>query len=150
MERKLPASIGQLLLWAPTTAYDKKHPSHQTFKNAPFFSAEASQWMHDEFMPESKDRETALASPLTYLPDEVLAKYPPTTLFLSTVDPLIDECVEFGHRLQKNGVDAAIIKADGQLHGFWLIKALRIGPTARAIMDLAEIRIKRIFASDVN
>jgi acetyl esterase/lipase len=149
LEKKLGARIGQLLLWAPTTTYDRKFPSHETFKKAPVLSAEASEWMHNSFIPDPKQRETVLASPLTQLSDQVLAQFPPTTLFLSTVDPLIDECVAFGNRLQKQGVDAAIIKAEGQLHCFCLIKALRDGPTARAVMDLAEIRLKKIFPPSI-
>ncbi|KAF5248160.1 hypothetical protein FANTH_6090 [Fusarium anthophilum] len=145
--QKLPAKIGHLLLWAPTTTYDTKLPSHETFKNAPFLSQASMKWMHDSFMPNEEDRKTPLASPLTYIPDELLAQFPPTVLFLSTVDPLVDEGVAFGNRLQKAGVDAAIIKAEGQLHSFCLIKDTRNGPTARAVMDLAAAKLKTSLSS---
>ncbi|KAF5645835.1 alpha beta hydrolase [Fusarium tjaetaba] len=141
------ARIGHLLLWAPTTTYDTKLPSHETFKNAPFLSQASMKWMHDSFIPNEEDRKTPLASPLGYIPDELLAQFPPTVLFLSTVDPLVDEGVAFGNRLQKAGVDAAIIKAEGQLHSFCLIKETRNGPTARAVMDLAAAKLKTTFSS---
>jgi acetyl esterase/lipase len=60
-------------------------------------------WMHDSFIPNEEDRKAPLASPLGYMPDEVLAQFPPAVLFLSTVDPLVDEGVAFGNRLQKVG-----------------------------------------------
>ncbi|KAF5229930.1 hypothetical protein FAUST_10094 [Fusarium austroamericanum] len=145
LERKLPANIGQLVLWAPVTVTHKKLGSYTTFAQAPFLTEDSMDWMIDSFLPNPKDRETALASPLTHLSDKVLAQFPPTIIFLSTVDPLHDEGVAFGHRLQENGVDASIIKAEGQMHAFCLVKALRDGPTARAVMEMAALRLKRIF-----
>jgi acetyl esterase/lipase len=122
-----------------------EYPSYKTYGDAPFLPAVTMQWMINTFIPNKADRETALASPLAFLPDEVLCRFPPTTIFLSTVDPLVDEGVAFGHRLQALGVDAAVIKAEGQLHGFCLVKDLREGPTAKAVMDLAASRLCRIF-----
>nr|AMB48870.1 alpha/beta hydrolase [Fusarium camptoceras] len=147
LERKLPAKIGQLVLWAPVTETHKKLASYKTFKEAPFLPEASMDWMIDSFLPNKKDRETALASPLTYLPDHVLAQFPPTIIFLSTIDPLLDEGVAFGYRLQKNGVDASIVKAEGQMHAFCLVKALRDGPTARAVMEMAALRLKKVFPS---
>lgn len=145
LERKLPTKIGQLVLWALVTVTHKEYPSYKTYGDAPFLPAMTMQWMIDTFMPNKVDRETALASPLAFLPDEVLSRFPPTTIFLSTVDPLVDEGVAFGHRLQALGVDAAVIKAEGQLHGFCLVKDLREGPAAKAVLDLAALRLCRIF-----
>ncbi|GKU15152.1 unnamed protein product, partial [Fusarium langsethiae] len=118
---------------------------YETFKDAPFLPEASMDWMIDSFIPNKKDRETALASPLTHLSDQVLAQFPPTIIFLSTVDLLVDEGVAFGDRLQKNGVDAAVIKAEGQMHAFCLVKALRDGPSARAVMEMAALRLRRIF-----
>jgi acetyl esterase/lipase len=145
LERKLPTKIGQMVLWAPVTATHTEYPSYKTYGDAPFLPAVTMQWMINTFIPNKADRETALASPLAFLPDEVLCRFPPTAIFLSTVDPLVDEGVAFGHRLQALGVDAAVIKAEGQLHGFCLVKDLREGPTAKAVMDLAALRLCRIF-----
>jgi acetyl esterase len=145
LERKLPTKIGQMVLWAPVTVTHKEYPSYKTYGDAPFLPAVTMEWMIDTFIPNKADRETALASPLAFLPDEVLSRFPPTTIFLSTVDPLVDEGVAFGHRLQALGVNTAVIKAEGQLHGFCLVKDLREGPTAKAVMDLAALRLCRIF-----
>jgi acetyl esterase/lipase len=145
LERKLPTTIGQMVLWAPVTVTHKEYSSYKTYGDAPFLPAVTMQWMIDTFIPDKADRETALASPLAFLPDEVSSKFPPTTIFLSTVDPLVDEGVAFGHRLQTLGVDAVVIEAEGQLHGFCLVKDLRQGPAAKAVLDLASLRLCRIF-----
>ncbi|QPC74564.1 hypothetical protein HYE68_005316 [Fusarium pseudograminearum] len=150
LERKLLTKIGQLVLWAPVTVTHKKLGSYTTFAQAPFLTEDSMDWMIDSFLPNPNDRETALASPLTHLSDKILAQFPPTIIFLSTVDPLHDEGVAFGYRLQENGVDASIMKAEGQMHAFCLVKALRDGPTARTVMEMAALRLKRIFPHDTS
>lgn len=104
-------------------------------------------WMIETFIPNKSDRETALGSPLTHLPDDVVSKFPPTIIFLSAVDPLVDEGVAFGQRLQGLGVDASVIKAEGQMHAFCLVKALRNGPTAQAVLELAALKLQRVISS---
>ena len=147
LERKLPAKVDQLVLWAPVTVTHKKLASYKTFKDAPFLPEASMDWMISSFIPNKEDRETALASPLTHLPDNLLAQFPPTIILLSTVDPLLDEGVAFGYRLQTNGVDASVVKAEGQIHAFCLVKALRDGPTAQAVIEMAALRLRKIFPS---
>ncbi|KAJ5221415.1 uncharacterized protein N7469_010302 [Penicillium citrinum] len=142
LERGLRAEITHMVLFYPVTDVHKKSESYETFKDGPFLLADTMDWMIDAFLPERKDRETALASPLSFLSDKILSKFPPTTIFLSAVDPLLDEGIEFGQRLQKAGVDAAVIKAEGQMHAFVLLKALRNSPTPRAVMELAALRLR--------
>lgn len=141
--RHLPADISHIVLWAPVTTTDVKHLSYETYKDAPFLPVDALDWMISTFLPNREDRKTALSSPLTHLPDDTLRQFAPTTIFLSTIDPLVDEGASFGKRLQDNGVDAAVIKAEGQMHAFCLLKVLRDGPTARAIMELAASRLRK-------
>ncbi|KAH7209952.1 NADP-dependent oxidoreductase domain-containing protein [Fusarium oxysporum] len=143
LQRQLPATIGQIVLWAPVTVTHKKYPSYTTFKDGPFLPEATMDWMIETFIPNKSDRETALGSPLTHLPDDVVSKFPPTIIFLSAVDPLVDEGVAFGQRLQGLGVDASVIKAEGQMHAFCLVKALRNGPTAQAVLELAALKLQR-------
>ncbi|KAF4336583.1 alpha beta hydrolase [Fusarium beomiforme] len=145
LERQLPTTIGQIALWAPVTVTHKKYPSYTTFKDGPFLTEADMDWMIDTFIPSKSDRETALASPLTHISDKVLSKFPPTIMFLSTVDPLVDEGVAFGLRLQSLGVDAPVIKAEGQMHAFCLVPNLRNGSTAQAVMEMAALRLRKIF-----
>ncbi|KAH7028445.1 vegetative specific protein H5 [Macrophomina phaseolina] len=147
IERNLPARIGQMILFYPVTDTRIKMESYETFKDGPFLPVETMDWMIDAFLPNKKDRETALASPLSFLADEVLSKFPPTTIFLSDMDPLIDEGRAFGHRLQKVGVDAAVIRAEGQIHAFVLAKPIRQSAAARAMVELAACKMRKAFSS---
>lgn len=142
LERRLPAEISHIVIFYPVTDTHKKSKSYETFKEGPFLMADTMDWMIDAFLPDKKDRETALASPLSFLSDDVLAKFPPTTVLLSAVDPLLDEGIAFGQRLQSAGVDAVVIKAEGQMHAFVLLKAIRDSPTARAVMELTVLRLR--------
>lgn len=142
LERSLPAEIAHIVLFYPVTDTHKKLSSYETFKDGPFLLADTMDWMIAAFLPEKKDRQTALASPLSFLSDHILSRFPPTTVFLPAVDPLLDEGMEFGKRFQKAGVDAAVIRAEGEMHAFVLLKAIRDSPTARAVMDLTALRLR--------
>lgn len=52
----------------------KKLASDDTFKDGPFLPADMMDWMIDMFLPKMKDRETALASPLSFLSSDILFK----------------------------------------------------------------------------
>jgi len=145
LERSLPAKIGQLILFNPVTDTHMKMESYETYKDGPFLSAASMDWMIDAFLPNESDRKTALASPLSFAPDTVLSSFPPTTVFVGDVDPLVDEGKAFGRRLQRLGNDAAIIQADGQMHAFMLVRAIRHSPTARAIMEFACLKMRKAF-----
>lgn len=145
IERNLPAKISQMILFNPVTDTQMKHESYETYKDGPFLPAASMDWMIDAFLPNESDRKTALASPLSFAPDEVLLKFPPTTIFVGDVDPLVDEGKAFGRRLQQLGMDAAVIQADGQMHAFILVGALRHSPTARAVMEFACLKMRKAF-----
>ena len=145
LERNLPARIGQMILFNPVTDTQMRLQSYETFKDGPFLSAASMDWMIEAFLPNESDRKTALASPLSFTPDEVLSRFPPTTVFVGDVDPLVDEGKAFGRRLQGLGNDAAVIQADGQMHAFMLVGAIRSSPTARAVMELACLKMRKAF-----
>jgi acetyl esterase/lipase len=100
-------------------------------------------WMIDAFLPKLEDRRLPLTSPLEFAPDDVLAKFPPTTIFVSGADPLIGEGEAFGHRLQQLGVDAAVLKADGQVHDYVLLEPVRKSATSRAVVELASLKLSK-------
>jgi acetyl esterase len=145
LERNLPAKIGQMILFNPVTDTQMKLQSYETFKDGLFLSAASMDWMIEAFLPNKGDRKTALASPLSYAPDEALSKFAPTTTFVGDIDPLVDEGKAFGRRLQKLGVDSAIIQGDGQMHAFMAVVALRESPTARAMIEFACLKMRKAF-----
>lgn len=146
LERHLPSIVAQIVIFAPVTVTHKKLASYQTFKDGPFLFLDSIDWIIGTFLPNERDRETALASPLTHLSDDILSKFPQTTIFLSTIDPL----VAFGRRLQATGVDASIIKAEGQMHAFVLLRVPRNSLTAVATMELTASRLRKIFLESSN
>ena len=73
----------------------------------------------------------------------MLSKLPPTTVFLSGADPLIREGEAFRLRLQKSGVETAIIKAEGQIHDYVMLELIRTTATAKAVVELAALHLKK-------
>lgn len=139
--RGLPAKIGQLVLLYPVTDTHAKSSTYKTFQNGPYLAEKTMDWMIDAFLPNEEDRKTPLASPLAFAPDDVLAKFPPTTIFLSGADPLIGEGEAFGQRLQKLGVDAAILQAIGVIHDYVMLEPIRNTATPRAVTELAALKL---------
>ncbi|KAK5045066.1 hypothetical protein LTR84_010214 [Exophiala bonariae] len=146
LERNLSTNIVQLVIFNPVTDTHMKMPSYEIYKDAPLLTAGDMDWMINACLPNKKDRENARTSPLSFASDDVLAKFPPTIIVLSDVDPLLDEGRAFGHRLQKAGVDCAIIKAEGQMHAHFVVITLRNNATARAIVELSALKIRRALA----
>ncbi|KAM5352771.1 hypothetical protein ACJ41O_005493 [Fusarium nematophilum] len=142
-QRSLPSKIAHIILLYPVTDTHKKSPTYKTFQNGPYLAEKTMDWMIAAFLPNEEDRRLPLTSPLEFAPDEVLAKFPPTTVFVSGADPLIGEGEAFGHRLQGLGVDAAVLKADGQIHDFALLEPVRKAPTARAVVELASLKLRK-------
>ncbi|KAM3485436.1 hypothetical protein MY3957_009954 [Beauveria namnaoensis] len=141
--RGLPAKIGQLVLLYPVTDTHTKSETYKEFQNGPYLAEKTMDWMIDAFLPNKADRRSALASPLSFAADEVLAKFPPTTIFVSGADPLIGEGEAFGRRLQQLGVDAAILKAEGVIHDYVMLEPIRNTATPRAVTELAALKLRK-------
>jgi acetyl esterase/lipase len=58
-----------------------------------------------------------LASPF-YASNEILRHFPPTLLFASSNDPLLDDSVVFNQRLREHGVDSDLIAAHNLPHAY--------------------------------
>eukprot|EP00551_Chaetoceros_affinis_P019371 CAMPEP_0203738742 /NCGR_PEP_ID=MMETSP0092-20131115/43603_1 /ASSEMBLY_ACC=CAM_ASM_001090 /TAXON_ID=426623 /ORGANISM="Chaetoceros affinis, Strain CCMP159" /LENGTH=527 /DNA_ID=CAMNT_0050624553 /DNA_START=390 /DNA_END=1973 /DNA_ORIENTATION=+ len=54
-----------------------------------------------------------------YAPDEILRIFPPTLLYASSEDPLLDDSVHFNARLRSNGVDSDLRAAQNLPHAYW-------------------------------
>ncbi|CAB9501635.1 Hormone-sensitive lipase [Seminavis robusta] len=59
-----------------------------------------------------------LASPL-FAPNSILARFPPTLLFASSNDPLLDDSVEFNQRLRSLNVQSEIRAVQNMPHAYW-------------------------------
>ena len=54
-----------------------------------------------------------------YAPDEILCIFPPTLMFASSEDPLLDDSVQFNTRLRANGVDSDLRAVQNVPHAYW-------------------------------
>lgn len=54
-----------------------------------------------------------------YTPDAILRIFPPTLMFASSEDPLLDDAVHFNSRLRANGVDSDLRAAQNVPHAYW-------------------------------
>lgn len=73
----------------------------------------------DAYLPQSLgiSKKDPLASPF-YASDAVLRQFPPTLLFASSNDPLLDDSVVFNQRLRSHGVDSDLIAAHNLPHAY--------------------------------
>jgi len=143
LRNNLALNITHLVLFYPVTDTHQKSTTYKSFKEGPYLTERTMDWMVDAFLPNKADRRNSLTSPLSFLSDGELAQFPPTTLFLSGADPLIAEGEAFGLRLQENGVETSIMKADGQIHDYVMLEPIRRTATAKAVVELAAAHLKK-------
>eukprot|EP00743_Colponemidia_sp_Colp-15_P006203 GILK01006672.1.p1 GENE.GILK01006672.1~~GILK01006672.1.p1 ORF type:complete len:819 (-),score=180.26 GILK01006672.1:33-2489(-) len=60
-------------------------------------------------------------------PDDILSKFPPTSIMVGSKDPLHDDCVRFTHRLQNLNRQVRLKVYEGMPHGFLSYDAPVIG-----------------------
>jgi acetyl esterase/lipase len=74
----------------------------------------------DAYVPSSLQisKSDPIVSPY-YAPDEILRIFPPTLLYASSEDPLLDDSVQFNTRLRANGVDSDLRAAHNVPHAYW-------------------------------
>lgn len=93
------------------------------------------------YMPNKADRDSALGSPRD-VPDSIAKQFPPILIVVSSADPLRTDGALLGQKLQKLGVDCAVIQGDGQLHDTVLAEETRNGPTPKVLMGIISSEIK--------
>lgn len=71
----------------------------------------------EAYLPPGVDNKDSLVSPF-YAPDEVLRRFPPTLLFASSKDPLLDDSVTFNERLRVLGVDSELMAVHNVPHAY--------------------------------
>lgn len=140
--RQLKVTIPHLILFYPVTDTHAKSETYKTFQNGPYLAEKTMDWMINAFLPKEADRRNALTSPLKFASTETLAKFPPTTIFVSGADPLIGEGEQFGERLLDAGVNTAILKVEASIHDFVMLEPVRKSGGAQAAVELAALRLK--------
>lgn len=142
-QRSLPTRPSSLVLFYPVTTTNEQSSTYTEFENGPYLTKALLEWMVEAFVPNSSDRKLPINSPLNSMSDKDLAQFPPTLILTSGVDPLREEGELFGNRLQRLGVEAAVLRVDGQVHDWAIVQATRRSPGSRAAVCLAALKTKR-------
>ena len=71
----------------------------------------------EAYLPDGTDSKDSLVSPF-YAEDQVLRRFPPTLLFASSKDPLLDDSVTFNERLRVLGVDSELMAVHNVPHAY--------------------------------
>lgn len=87
-----------------------------------------------------------VASPY-FASDEIISNFPPTLIFTSSEDPLLDDSVSFNSRLRAVGVKSSLRAAHDLPHAFWALSTAGI-PEARQVQKECQRFLSMIFCSD--
>ncbi len=135
-ERDLPAPRAQILVY-PVTDYELDSASMIDNATGYFLEAEHMQWFWELYARDESDYDDPHFSPLRAHDLEGLA---PALVVVAEFDPLRDQGLAYGKRLQAAGVSTEIVHGDGVFHGFFGMHPLvepAQGPWDRALATLA-------------
>lgn len=135
-----PRLVHQLLIY-PVTDAALDTESYAANGEGYMLTREGMQWFFDNYLGESADRFDPMIAPLR-APD--VAGLPAATIITAEFDPLRDEGEAYGSRLQAAGVDTAVRRYDGMIHGFFGMTDLL--EDARHATAFAAERLRAAFA----
>jgi len=78
-----------------------------------------------------------IASPY-YASDDILRIFPPTLLYASSKDPLLDDSVHFNARLRRLGMDSDLRAAQDMPHAYWGLGGFGLHPEASQVQRECE------------
>ncbi|MES2259327.1 MAG: alpha/beta hydrolase [Pseudomonadota bacterium] len=109
-----PALLMQVLVY-PATDFAGRHVSRERLGARPPLTGQTLDWFATQYLRSESDRTDWRASPLL-APD--LAGVAPAMLVTCGCDPLEDEAIAYGRRLQAAGALLHYRRFPGQVHGF--------------------------------
>jgi acetyl esterase len=108
-----------------------------------FLTKEAMFWFREHYLSGGEDPADPRVSP-GRAPDSAIVGLPPGLVVTAEYDPLRDEGEIYGERLRAAGVDMAVSRYDGMVHGFMSMADLL--PDGRAAIDEASITLRAALA----
>jgi acetyl esterase len=114
-DRGGPGLCFQLLIY-PVTAADFDTPSYHDNGEGYLLSRRGMQWFWDQYVPDLEQRREPYAAPLCA---KSLTSLPPALVQTAEFDPLRDEGEAYAAALDKAGVNVALTRYDGLIHGFF-------------------------------
>jgi acetyl esterase/lipase len=128
----------QLLIY-PVCDYTEKRPSYRLFGDGFLLTERNMDWYRGHYLPSEEAAHDPRASPLLA---EDLSGSPRTYMAIAGFDPLRDEALAYGRRLEEAGVDLTLELHPGLVHGF--ANMTRLGRSAPAAMARAAQALRAI------
>jgi acetyl esterase len=123
-----PALTSQLLVY-PVTDHLPDTPSMRECSDRYFLDARSLEWFWSLYLSDPGDVDAA-----TPMRARDLRGLPPALVITPEHDPLRDEGERYADRLCEAGVEAAAVRYDGMVHGFFSMSRL---PASRAAVERA-------------
>ncbi|HTO00951.1 MAG TPA: alpha/beta hydrolase [Microthrixaceae bacterium] len=111
----VPPPTAQCLIY-PGTDMLMREPSHRLFADGFFLTNDAMKWYRDQYLPDTSDWTSPLASPIE---QDDLSGIAPAFIVTAGFDPLRDEGRRYGERLAEAGVPVRYRCYDDMVHGFF-------------------------------
>ncbi|BAL23399.1 alpha/beta hydrolase [Azoarcus sp. KH32C] len=131
-------AVRQLLLIYPSTQIHSERPSRKRFSDGYFLDRESLEWFFTRYLPEG-GADDWRTSP--FLADS-LAGLPPILLLMAEFDPLVDDCLAFAARVEREGGAVDRVMFDGVVHGF--VTLPKLFPEAIAAIEVIGERLRRL------
>jgi acetyl esterase len=128
----------QLLIY-PVCDLSEKRESYRLFGEGFFLTERNMDWYRTNYLANETEARDPRVSPLLA---EDVSGTPRTYLTIAGFDPLRDECLAYGRRLEEAGVDVEVVLQEGLIHGF--ANMTRLGRTAPAAMRAAAGALRSI------
>ncbi|MGH3089259.1 MAG: alpha/beta hydrolase [Rubrobacteraceae bacterium] len=113
-DRAGPEISRQLLIY-PSVDFTENYPSYEENGEGYFLTTAAMKWFIGHYIEEESYKEEWTASPILAGDHSNL---PPAIIVTAGFDPLRDEGEAYAEKLKDAGVEAKVIRYDGQIHGF--------------------------------
>lgn len=81
-------------------------------------SSSSSSSNHNNINNNNNNKTNPIVSPY-YAPDDILRWFPPTLIYASSDDPLLDDSVDFNTRLSRLGVSSELRAVHNMPHAYW-------------------------------
>jgi acetyl esterase len=135
-----PAVAFQLLIY-PVLDHDYDNESYRSFGTSwGVITRTDMMWFHCQYVSHPDQLDQPYVSPVRC---RDLTGLPQALIIVPEADPLRDEALLYGKRLQEAGVPAAAKVVAGSIHGFWQLGALM--PEARTCLEDAAQALRSCF-----
>jgi acetyl esterase len=134
-----PALAYQILAY-PVTHYDFGTESYADNAEGYFLTTDSMRWFWGLYLNDESEGSDPKASPM--LKDDV-SRLPPGIIVAPEFDPLRDEGVAYGKRLQEAGVDFETWVPDGMIHEF--LGMTNVLPESKAAIERLAGNLKKAF-----